>query len=250
MRLWVHCAYDGTDFHGWQIQPNALTIQGVLQERFAIFTKQSIEIVGCGRTDTGVHASQYFFHFDLAELPLPIETLLYKWNALLPSSISIYNLIQVDESLHARFSAISRGYIYRILKKNNPFLNNHSFVWNQKLWPSADKLNEVAELLTQYSSFEAFCKSNSGLENFDCTIVSAQWIETKEGLEFHISANRFLRGMVRLISGACLQYAMNKISKQEIIKALNDRTPLEKGLSVPAKGLTLCKVEYPGVRVV
>jgi tRNA pseudouridine38-40 synthase len=244
MRLWVHCAYDGTDYHGWQVQPNAPTVQATLQESFGIFTRIPIEIVGCGRTDTGVHASQYFFHFDLEKLPCGIPTLLYKWNALLPKSIAIYEIKEVPESMHARFSAISRTYHYRILRHNNPFLKDHSFVWNQRIWPEVDKLNEIAELLLQFSSFEPFCKSQSGLETFTCVLYAAHWRETELGLEFEISANRFLRGMVRLICGACLQYALGKLSKQEIFEALENKHPLVNAFSVPAKGLFLSKVIY------
>lgn len=245
MRWFVNCAYDGTNFHGWQRQINAITVQQVIEEGIETLLRRQIEITGCGRTDTGVHAEDYYFHFDIDELPFSENTFAFKLNAILPSDIGIYKVFQVREETHARFDAERRAYRYNIIFDPVPFHRNHSFFCRFKEKVKLSKLNEMANLIQQFDKFEPFCKSNSGLEHFRCTITKSVWLEHNNGLEFHIEANRFLRGMVRLITGACINYTQGRLSLEEVEEALTKQQPLKRNYSVPAHGLFLTRIDYP-----
>lgn len=244
MRFLIELSYDGTQYFGWQIQPDRITVQQVLQEKIFQLTGQEIEIVGCGRTDTGVHSSQYFAHFD-SEESFMTQLSTYKLNAVLPKDISILDIIRVSDEFHARFNAIHRKYIYRIHSYKDPFNNSYSFYYNSLSREDLQKLNEVAEIIKNTSSFESFVKSNSGLENFTCKITESQWISKKSNqYEYHIAANRFVRGMVRLCVGACLSYTTGKISLDEIQNSILNKIQIPKSWSVPAHGLTLTEIKY------
>ncbi len=245
MRWFVRCGYDGTHFHGWQIQPNAMSVQEALEIAFGKLLNTNTSVVGCGRTDTGVHALSYYFHFDTDKSTECIGQLKYKLNEILPDGIGIYDIIPVNREAHARFDASKRAYIYKISYVNNPFFRKYEYYWKYRQRLDVIKLNEVAELLLKYSEFEPFCKSNSGLEHYRCTMFQAHWKETDDGLQFYIQANRFLRGMVRLIVGTSIYYAMGKISLEEIKSALENQTGLSKSYSAPAEGLALYEIEYP-----
>lgn len=245
MRWFVNCAYDGTDFHGWQRQTNAITVQQTIEEGIETLLRQKIEITGCGRTDTGVHAKEYYFHFDADKLPFPESTFAFKLNAVLPAGIGIYAVFPVGEEAHARFDAERRAYRYDIIFDPVPFKRNYSFFcrFGEKL--KLSKLNEMADLIRRFDTFEPFCKSNSGSEHFKCSITKSAWLENDWGLEFHIEANRFLRGMVRLIAGACLNYAQGRLALEKVEEALQEQKPLERSYSVPAHGLFLTRIDYP-----
>lgn len=245
MRWFVRCAYDGTRFHGWQMQPNAVSVQESLESALEKLLNSKTPIVGCGRTDTGVHAQSYFFHFDSEKSPESIENLKYKLNEILPEGIGIYEIIPVSDNAHARFDAVKRSYVYDISFCNNPFYRRYRYYWKYRQRPDINKLNEIAELLRRYNEFQPFCKSNSGLEHFRCELYQAYWKESEYDLQFYIQANRFLRGMVRLIVGTCIYYAMGKMSFEEVKNALDNQTPLRKSYSAPSEGLSLYEIEYP-----
>lgn len=245
MRWFVRCGYDGTEFHGWQIQPNAISVQETLEIALEKLLNMKTPVVGCGRTDTGVHALSYFFHFDTENKHSIVDQLKYKLNEVLPAGIGIYDILPVKDDAHARFDADKRAYIYDISFENNPFHKKYQYYWKYKQKPATTKLNEVAELILKYNEFKPFCKSNSGLDHYRCTLFQAYWEETSNGLQFYIQANRFLRGMVRLIVGTSIYYATGKISLEEIKTALDTQTELGKSYSAPAEGLALYEIEYP-----
>jgi len=220
-RYFVELAYDGSNYSGWQRQPNAISVQQVLEEKFSQVLQTDIQVVGCGRTDAGVHARQYFMHFECPEILTEQQN--YGLRSVQPKDIAIYSIFLVDENAHARFGATLREYKYYISLQANPF--NRQFSW---AYPKADalsmeKLNEAATIIASYSDFFPFCKAGS---------------------EFTISANRFLRGMVRLIVGACVNVAEAKITIKELRTAMEKQSRLETAYSVPGHALFLNRVEY------
>ncbi|NOT37915.1 MAG: tRNA pseudouridine(38-40) synthase TruA [Saprospiraceae bacterium] len=244
MRVLLELCYDGTNYFGWQIQPKQISVQQILQEKISQITGNPIELVGCGRTDTGVHASQYFAHLDIDESSFN-KLSIYKINAVLPQDISILNMSTIDDQFHARFNAKQRKYIYRIHNNKDPFNRNFSFLYSSINANHLSNLNKVAEIIKRMTSFESFVKSNSGLENFKCVISVSRWVAINDQqFEFHIAADRFVRGMVRLCVGACLSYATNKISLNEIDQSIENKKQIPKSWSVPAHGLTLTEVKY------
>lgn len=244
MRYFAELAYRGTNYHGWQKQLNAPSVQQAIE--YAFSTILGVEnVVGCGRTDTGVHATQYFMHFD-HEGPFP-RNFLNRLNKLLDDSIVIRSIIPVDENAHARFDAIERSYVYFISAKKDPF--KHDTVWH---FPFFEKLNfnllhESAKLLLDHEYFAPFCKSKSDAKTMRCHLSKCEWLIDSEAktMSFHISANRFLRGMVRLVVGMCLNVALGKMSLDEVKTHLEHQTLLKKSWTVPAHGLFLTSVKYP-----
>ncbi|MDP3928302.1 MAG: tRNA pseudouridine(38-40) synthase TruA [Bacteroidota bacterium] len=243
MRYFIHLAYLGKNYHGWQKQPNAASVQEELENKLSILLKESIEVVGCGRTDTGVHAKQYYLHVDLVQ-PIDTEKIGFQLNAILPKDIAVYEVFEVAENLHARFSAINRSYEYWISTKPNPFANELSFLYTKPLDIKA--MNEAAQLLLKHRDFECFCKVHTDVKTFICEIQTAYWEEKPEGfLVFHITANRFLRNMVRAIVGTLLDVGKGKLSTPEFEQILNSKNRGEAGMSVAANGLFLSNVSYP-----
>lgn len=244
MRYFAELAYRGTNYHGWQKQDNAPSVQQSIQQAFSTILGVE-EVVGCGRTDTGVHASRYFMHFDYDD-SFP-EGFLRRVNKFLDADIAIKKLIRVDDEAHARFDAIERSYTYFITRDKDPF--RHDLAWHFPFYDKLDpgKLSEVANLLREYAEFAPFCKTNSDAKTMKCELRRAEWIMSKDGneLTFHISANRFLRGMVRLIVGACINAGIGKVSVGDIRRAMEEQSPLNKSWSVPAHGLFLTDVKYP-----
>lgn len=245
MRYFLTLAYRGTRYCGWQRQPNAPSVQEVLENALTILLRQPVEVTGCGRTDAGVHARYYVAHFD-AERDLP-GTFLYSLNGLLPKDIAVYAAQPVHGDAHARYDAFSRSYQYTIALRKDPFALETAW-----LLPRADQLDlpavhAVAALLPQYQAFFPFCKTDSGVEHYRCTLTEARWEHRPEAgqLVFHISANRFLRGMVRLIVGACISAGQGLIRVDDVRQALDTQRPLHKSLSVPPQGLALTDVRYP-----
>lgn len=245
-RYFLTLSYRGTRYSGWQIQPNALSVQETLESAVSTILRQKIDITGCGRTDTGVHARYYIAHFDaIGELP---PTFLNGLNSLLPEDIAVYDIQPVASTAHARYDAYARSYAYHITFRKDPFLTETAWFYPQFKRLDLDKMVEIANLLPQYESFFPFCKTNSGLDAYHCTLKTASWetLPESQGLIFHITANRFLRGMVRLIVGACVQTGIGQLDVSDVKNALDKQVHLPKSLSAPPQGLFLTQVLYGG----
>ena len=243
MRYFIEIAYKGTNFHGWQIQPNANTIQQELQTALKTLFHLPIEVVGAGRTDAGVHALQLFAHFDLHK-KIDTDSIAYRLNALLPKTIVVKNIFPVQEQAHARFDAISRSYKYQISLVHNPFTLDTSWqITHKKI--DVDLMNKAAEMLLVHSNFKSFSKTKTDVKTYNCTITTAQWIQKQNELNFYITADRFLRNMVRAIVGTLLDVGFKKISTTDFEKIILSQDRSKAGLSVPAKGLFLTEVNYP-----
>lgn len=243
LKYFIQLSYNGTEFHGWQVQPNAITVQELINKAFSTIFRRSVEIVGAGRTDTGVHAEQMFAHVELSE-DFDKGVLLYKLNAILPDSISIIDLLPVMESAHARFDAVKRSYEYRIRLVKDPFATHTSWqLINKEL--NIGKMNEAAQNLLTYTDFQCFSRSNSDVKTFDCKISRAEWIQQGDSLIFYIAADRFLRNMVRAIVGTLIEVGTGKTTIKEFITILESKDRTKAGPSAPARGLFLTEVKYP-----
>lgn len=243
MRYFIELSYNGKNYHGWQKQPDVISIQEVLENSLSKLLRSKIEIVGAGRTDTGVHAKQIFTHFNIKE---SIETLNLnnRLNAFLPDDISIQNIFLVNNESHARFDAIKRSYEYQIWQGKNPFLIDSSWQIKTKIL-NVDKMNEAASLLLNYTNFKCFSKSKTDVFTYDCDITEAKWVKNENLLTFHITANRFLRNMVRAIVGTLYEIGIGKITITDFISIIESQDRTKAGISVPAQGLFLTKVTYP-----
>lgn len=244
MRYFSELAYKGKNYNGWQRQPNAPSVQQAIEEAMATILGQPIDIVGCGRTDTGVHASQYFLHFDL-EGEFPNE-FLRRLNKLLPNDIAVRRIYEVKPDAHARFDATRRSYEYHIVLEKSPFETDTA--WHFPFFDRLDleRTQAAAAMLMNYKEFQPFCKSNTDVHTMECTLFRSEWVldEPSRRLVFHISANRFLRGMVRLIVGMTLNVGLGKIEITEVQDALERQVLLKKSWSVPAEGLFLVGIGY------
>jgi tRNA pseudouridine38-40 synthase len=251
MRYFIKLAYNGSNYNGWQTQPNAVTVQETLSKALSVILNSEIEIVGAGRTDTGVHASEMFAHFDF-DFEIDSEKIVHKLNSYLPKDIVVFNIIRVHDHAHARFDAKKRTYEYHINTVKNPFLQDQSWYFSQPL--DVNLMNEAAALLLNFTDFQCFSKVNTDVNTFNCKITEAFWTrgtaeqvagkQEKNQLIFTISADRFLRNMVRAIVGTLVNVGLNKISLEDFIKIIESKNRNEAGSSVPAHGLFLTKVEY------
>lgn len=242
MRFFIELAYNGKAYHGWQNQPNAISVQQVLEHALSKLLQENISIMGAGRTDAGVHASQMFAHFD-CEKAFDISTLLFKLNSFLPNDIAVYDIFQVNDSAHARFHAISRTYQYKIATKKNPFLYDFSY---HIFFPlDMEKMNSACQILLQYNNFQCFSKSNTDVKTYHCTIKEAVWEMIDGELVFTITADRFLRNMVRAIVGTMITIGLGKIEVEALHQIIQSQNRSEAGFSVPANGLFLTKIVYP-----
>ena len=245
MRYFIKLAYQGTSYNGWQIQKNTpRTIQQVINESFSGLLNEKIELTGCGRTDTGVHAREYYAHFDSTKSDLHINPRewVYKFNVVLPVDIAIQEIIPVQKDAHARFNALSRSYEYIINKKRDPFQLNRAYYIYFPL--RIDLMNKAASILFEHEDFSCFSKSNTQVKTNFCKILEASWIENEELFIFTISANRFLRNMVRSIVGTMIEVGKEKISLDDFGKIIENKNRSKAGVSVPAGGLYLTKVKY------
>jgi tRNA pseudouridine38-40 synthase len=245
MRYKVQISYYGSAYCGWQNQPNGVSIQEILENCLSIKLQKDITITGCCRTDSGVHAIKSYFHFD-AESELP-DDFIYAMNHLLPVDISINEVDRVNDDFHARFDATSRAYVYKIHCKKNPFKHNNSFYFPRIKAIDQAILDETAQIIRSGTQFGAFCKTMSDAKTMECQIKEAFWLldYDQDMFEFHISSNRFLRGMVRLIVGACLQVGLGKMNKSDLLEAVSVQKLLSKPWSVPPEGLYLKDIFYP-----
>ena len=241
MRYFIELSYKGTNYHGWQIQPEVNTVQEEITKAFETILQEKIQIVGAGRTDAGVHASQMIAHVDT--LKALTDEHIHKLNTVLPNDIVIKSIKEVLENKHARFDAISRSYEYRILIGRDPFLLETTWQIHQKKI-QLEKMNEAAEILFQYQDFESFSKVKTDVKTFNCTIMEAVWKLEGNQLIFYIKANRFLRNMVRAIVGTLLDVGLEKKSVDDFRNIIESKKRSEAGLSVPAKGLFLTEVNY------
>lgn len=240
-RYFLKLAYDGTDYCGWQIQPEVSTVQETLEKALKILAPDIHGVVGCGRTDTGVHAKEYFAHFD-SEVALS-DQFIYKINRILPLSISVFELIPVSDTDHARFSATARGYSYYIHFDKDPFNNLFSVFHRAGL--DIDKMNEACKFLLGQQDFTSFSKGKTQTKTNLCDIAYAEWKPTENGMVFEIKANRFLRNMVRAIVGTMFLVGEGVIEPNKIadIVAAKDRS--RAGKSAHPQGLFLDRIDYP-----
>lgn len=241
MRYFIQFAYNGTHYHGWQIQPNASSVQETLNKAFSVLLNETISIMGAGRTDTGVHASEMYGHFD-TEKTLDIPVLTHKLNSYLPKDIAIFDIIPVHDDAHCRFDATKRTYEYHINTLKNPFLQELSWYVSQKL--DVSLMNEAAQLLLKHTDFQCFSKVNTDVNTFDCTVFEAYWKQEDGKLIFTISANRFLRNMVRAIVGTLINIGLKKITLIDFEDIIASKSREKAGFSVPAHGLYLTKIDY------
>ena len=242
-RYFIKLAYQGSQFSGWQTQPNADTIQDRIEAGLHKILRENISIVGCGRTDAGVHASKYFIHLDLLD-DIDIAQVIFKLNKILPNTIALQKAIEVEPEAHARFDATLRSYTYRIHFEKDPFLHGKSYKYNFSDRPHLKLLQEASQVLLDYQDFYPFCKSNSDVDHYKCDIKAVKWEAIPNGLEFNISANRFLRGMIRLIVGMCINVSLKKYDIQTVRTALEKQERLKLSWSVPPEGLYLSDIQY------
>lgn len=241
MRYFIYFAYDGTRYHGWQIQPNGISVQEVLQNALSTLLRQKTEVVGAGRTDAGVHARTMVAHFDADNADC--AQLVYKMNKILPPDIAVSKVEPVADDMHARFSATSRTYHYFIHMHKSPFLNAYS--WQMYGQLDFQRMNEAAQALMEYRDFTSFSKVNTDTKTNDCTITYARWEETSPGeWRFTITANRFLRNMVRAIVGTLVEVGRGKVSVEGFRKIIEMKDRCKAGESVPGKALFLVDVTY------
>jgi len=242
-RYFIHLAYKGTNYFGWQVQPNHKSVQETIEKALTqMNSNQKVEITGCGRTDTGVHASNYYAHFDSAII-IDCDLTRFKLNLMLPSDIAIKSIFPVKETAHSRHDAISRTYQYQIHSLKDPFLSEFSWQLGQKL--NLLKINEACEIIKKHENFESFSKVKTAVNHFNCTIQSISWEETETGYLFTISANRFLRSMVRSIVGTLVEVGLEKITPNDVDLIIRSKNRGSAGKSAPAEGLVLTKIVYP-----
>jgi len=243
MRFFIELAFDGTNYHGWQVQPNANTVQNELNQAISKILNYTIEVVGAGRTDAGVHAKQLFAHFDFSE-NIDTESLKNKLNGFLSKDIVIKDIFHVHDDTHARFTAVSRTYEYKISTEKNPFEKNSMYSF-RKL--DINKMIQACSFLVGNKDFTSFSKSHTQNYTNNCNIFFANWFEEHGALVFRIKADRFLRNMVRAIVGTMIIIGEGKIEPQQMENIINSKDRSSAGFSVPARGLFLLKVEYPKI---
>ena len=242
LRYFFEISYKGTKYHGWQIQANAVSVQQIIEEKLKQLTGEEIEITGSGRTDTGVHALQQFFHADFAGNLHP-EDFKYHLNAILPHDILIRSIRKVNPEAHARFDAVSRSYRYEIIKVKDPFRINEAYIYPKEI--DIHLLNEAAQLLVGNHDFESFSKVKTQVNHFNCEVFKAWWQQEGQNTCFCIEANRFLRGMVRTIVGTLLLVNENKLKLDDILDIMKKKSRSLAGRAVPPEGLFLTSITYP-----
>jgi len=242
LRYFIELSYFGKAYHGWQNQPNSLSVQELLEKNLSKVLGSSIQIVGAGRTDAGVHARQMFAHFDSAK-PIDRELLKYKLNSMLPKDIGIASIFPVKKEAHARFDALFRSYEYHIIQKKDPFNRDNSLFLKHEL--DVEKMNMAAAILKEYTNFKCFSKSRTDVRTYNCRIDEAEWRLEENKLIFYITADRFLRNMVRAVVGTLIEIGQNKYPVSHMHEVIKSEDRGKAGTSVPAQGLYLTRIEYP-----
>ena len=243
LRYFIELSYKGTNYHGWQLQPDSISVQELINKAFTTIFRTPFNVVGAGRTDTGVHAEQLFAHVDF-KIEIDTKEITYKVNSILPNDIVVENIRRVIDNAHARFDATSRGYEYHIFLGRNPFLIETSWQLNNKKL-NIIKMNEAAQILLTYTNFKCFSRTNSNVKTYNCDVRRAEWVLTNKMLIFHITADRFLRNMVRAIVGTLLEVGTGKITLEDFKQIIESEDRCNAGTSAPAQGLFLTQVRYP-----
>ena len=241
MRYFMELGYNGAPFFGWQVQPGKETVQGCIENALSLLLREEVSVTGCGRTDTGVNARQFFAHFE-TEQQIDLQKLTDKLNSFLPKEIAIYRIFPVEEGIHARFSATSRTYKYYVAVTKNPFNFHYSYRIFQKL--DVAKMNEAATMLLETSDFTSFSKLHTQVNNNLCRVTEAHWAMEDGVLVFTVTADRFLRNMVRALVGTLLQVGKEKITVEEFRDIIARKDRCAAGDSVPAHALFLERVVY------
>jgi tRNA pseudouridine38-40 synthase len=242
LRYFIEFSYNGKAYHGWQNQPNAISVQQVLEEALSKMLRTKIVVMGAGRTDAGVHASQMFAHFEVTE-EFDIDAIIFKLNCYLPKDIAIHQIYEVHQKAHARFNALSRTYHYRISNKKNVF--NSDFAYHVYFSLDVEKMNEACDIILQYKDFQCFSKSNTDVKTYHCDIKEAYWKIENDEFIFTITADRFLRNMVRAIVGTLIEIGLGKMEVDKLHDIIKSKDRSEAGFSVPAQGLFLTEIVYP-----
>lgn len=244
-RFFIKLAFNGTNYHGWQSQKNASTVQDTLQEAMTVLLKEKIHLTGAGRTDTGVHAEVFYAHFDTNLDPdfFPENNIVFKLNCMLENDIAIDNIMPVKKRAHARYDAISRTYKYIIERKKNPFMQDMVYLYKGEL--DINNMIKASEKLYNHIDFTSFSKVNTQINHNKCNIMNVKWEEHDSKLIFTITANRFLRGMVRIIVGTLLEVSKGKHSVDEFEEIIIKRNRSSAGCSVLGNGLYLTDISYP-----
>ena len=242
-RYFIELAYKGTYYHGWQIQPNAITVQEDLNNALKILSKENIETIGCGRTDTGVHATQFYAHFDSIAETEEIKLWIRKLNSILKNNIFIIDIHAVDSNAHARFDATSRSYSYYIAKHKSIF--QRDLMWYTPIALDVNYLNSLSEILKSTRKFESFSKTGVVYSTFECDVKEAIWVEHEHSYEFTITANRFLRGMVRAIVGTLYEFNKTQLPASMLVDIISSADRSKAGHAAPPQGLFLEQITYP-----
>ncbi|MFG6687898.1 tRNA pseudouridine(38-40) synthase TruA [Mariniflexile sp. HNIBRBA6329] len=242
MRYFIELSYNGSAYHGWQIQPKAISVQEVIENALGLLLKEKVSITGAGRTDTGVHAQHMMAHFD-SDVTFSEMDLVFKLNSFLPKDIAIQSVFKVKADAHARFHALSRTYLYRISLKKNVFNFDSAYYVKQHL--DVEKMKAASQLLFQYKDFQCFSKVNTDVKTFNCEMMQADWFFENDEIHFVIKADRFLRNMVRAIVGTMVQIGLGKLQVEDLHTIIQSKNRSEAGFSVPAHALYLTKIEYP-----
>ena len=242
-RYFIELAYKGTSFHGWQIQPNAVSVQSVLQDALGKALRAQTDIVGAGRTDTGVHASYYVAHFDVGDEIENTDRLVDKVNRILPKEVAVFSVLAVPDDSHSRFHALWREYEYWVVLEKKPFLNGLV----HRLWRSPDfeLMNRAAEILFAHNDFTSFSKLHTDVKTNNCTVYKAHWAYDGEKWVFSIRADRFLRNMVRAVVGTLLDVGYGKLTLEGFDAIIRAKDRCQAGASVPPEALYLVDIAYP-----
>lgn len=242
-RYFVQLSFKGTRYHGWQVQPNALSVQEVIEKIFSVFLREAVSVTGAGRTDTGVHASFFVLHFDSAKHQIDPGDFIYRINRFLPSDIAVQKIHPVPPEAHARFSALSRTYRYYISRQKDPFLTDTRYFYSGAL--DVERMNEAAKILFGFEDFTSFSRVHTDVKTKVCQIMDAGWEEEQDQLVFTIQADRFLRNMVRAVVGTLLEVGRGKETVSGFREIIMQKNRQAAGPSAPAKGLFLTHISYP-----
>ena len=242
-RYFIYLAYDGKNYCGWQLQPNGISVQQIMEQSLSILLQTPTPVTGAGRTDSGVHARRMVAHFDTAVPDLDTDSLMERLNGILPQDIVIHRIVPVCPDAHARFSALSRTYQYFVTYRKDPFCREYVYRIKQPL--DMERMNAAAQILFEYSDFTSFSKLHTNTKTNRCRILKAEWRQENDRLVFTIQADRFLRNMVRSIVGTLMDAGRGKVSLEAFRAIIESKDRSQAGTSVPARALFLTDIEYP-----